>query len=347
MFWHKKKKEPVEIKKQEIKPLPVLTYSRYENIIIDDKFIYDNEELTGDLYYDIYTIYNIDDGHNSKKYLSEPSEENILRIKNNHDIKLIKTKKGYEISNGRHRLLYLKSLYQLTKLIKENNNQEFDNNNFKVTLLVEYKLEDERINHILDKLKSIFPGMKAYKVNPYDDNPVIFIYINRTTYLIHNYEELVDFISNMEKYKYLTRTKKDDTDYDELIISMYKILGTKLYELSILDVINYLELNNMIDKDQININKLYYSFRLLLDGVHQKILRGQSILDLNLDFILFSKKYRLGSELMLIINNKIDDINSSNLISILRNYPQYDEYTDSYLLESLNTNSDFKSLKLK
>ena len=95
----------VKASSPEVKPKQYssLHYTRIEEVPIDDSFIYLNDELTGDVRYDIDTIYGKLDVKSSKEKLSSNPDVNIATIKKSSDINLTRRNGRYEI-----RLLYTK-----------------------------------------------------------------------------------------------------------------------------------------------------------------------------------------------------------------------------------------------
>lgn len=330
--------------------IPELQYSRYELVTIDDSFIYENEELTGNIFYDLFIIYNNKDDHNVTKFLNEPFEENLLRIKNNSDIRLYKTNTGYRIYNGRHRIIYLKYTFEKDKNYYPKEIREIWREQFKIPVRVEYEL-DRNYRELLLNIKSTFPKVRFYKVDPSNDLPVIFICMNKTTYLINNYEELKDFMSNMDKYIYLKRTNDNNINYDELIINLYNLLGIKLYDLTIIDIINYIKQTNIVDINSINMHKLYNCINILFDYITRLVITNKSIDNLNLHEILYSSEYRSGLKIKYIIDKTEIKPNSiEELLSLIRQYPSFDELSDNEIIEHLKvidyfTNNNTITLK--
>lgn len=105
-------KKDISPKEESLKRYSSLSYPRYEVIKVDDKFVYDNSEFTGDALYDVDQIYGRLDTHNSREVLSSiPLQEKIENIKKSYDISANLRNGKYRISNGRHRLIFLKYYY--------------------------------------------------------------------------------------------------------------------------------------------------------------------------------------------------------------------------------------------
>ena len=126
-----------------------LIYTTCELITIDDEFKYYNFELTGNPKIDLQLIYGSKDAHNSIGILTRPSEDNIARIKRNHDISLTKCEDTYLINNGRHRIVYLKHYYEECSQYCDTQ-EALDTLKNKVTIpaKINKRIEDPQINEI-------------------------------------------------------------------------------------------------------------------------------------------------------------------------------------------------------
>lgn len=255
-----------------------LKYYRYERIPITEKFEYNNEELSGDLSYDLDDLYGKDDTKDNREMLRNSSlSRNLERIQRSHDINLSLRNGKYRITNGRHRILYLKNYY--ISNYKDYKNEVLLNKlkeMVSIVASVERTIEDPEINSYLITLEKYFPNIKYLKTNIQDDNFSIIIILENNAYLIESREELKEFF-------YLISKGKDNNKYfiglnsnlefipsEVILAKVITEISEDIIDLDFYDIIYYLQNNNIIinneelDFSKINFNSLYSAYMSII-----------------------------------------------------------------------------------
>jgi hypothetical protein len=275
---------------------PAFTYSRYEKIYVDNSFDYIAELLTGDARYDVDIMYGAKDTNNSRETLSENADENLRKIRESGRITLYKIGDKYRISNGRHRLVYMKN-YFLDHVDYCRNENELKGLKERCTVLatVIRTFEDKQVLEIIERLKAAFPKIFIEKNNSQNDLVDLIIAFNGRLYNTRNKEELIDFYKNinhremLEKYLLvkISGNKKLDTNYViKYLISVYKL---DLINLSFSDIVNYLKENGITYQDKtysidcVDLNQLYLDFIATINITTASILmnKGDGLVTLN------------------------------------------------------------------
>ena len=287
---------PYKIEEKKLFTEPAFTYSRYEKIYIDNSFDYIAELLTGDARYDVDIMYGAKDTNNSRETLSENADDNLRKIRESGRFTLYKIGDKYRISNGRHRLVYMKN-YFLDHVDYCRNENELKGLKERCTVLatVIRTFEDKQVLEIIERLKAAFPRIIIEKNSSQNDLIDLVIAFNGRLYNTRSKEELIDFYKNinhkemLEKYLLvkISGNKKLDTNYViKYLISVYKL---DLINLSFSDLINYLKDNGITYQDKtysidcVDLNQLYLDFIATINITTASILmnKGNGLVTLN------------------------------------------------------------------
>ena len=265
-----------------------LTYYNYELVEINDKFEYDNDELTGDLSYDLDDLYGGKDAHNSREMIKKTNlDERLRRIKNSYDINLSYRDGKYTIGNGRHRILFLKHYYQNNMPYCTSPYQkESIKNQTSVIAYVDRTIEDEDINKYLIFFEQNFRNVRYYKTNITNDKFDIIVTCGNYAYHISNKQELIKFIKLMRQEKFKNEyfiglnSNYEIIPYQVIIAQLTIVFGKKILQMDLIDIINYLNNNQLIINDQaielsgINYDRLNIMFTSLIHFEQLGKLRG-------------------------------------------------------------------------
>ena len=341
-------KEPKVNQPEPKKPKCYVLYSRYESLPINTEFTYSNEELTGDIDYDIDLIYGALDYNGTRAKISNEPYVNMQRIKDSYNIVVRKQNGQYEIKNGRHRLLYAKNYYvQNYDYYKSKDQLDFLRKLTSLIVNVEHYIEDEDINKLLKYLSTKYKA-KFIKYDINNDEPGIIILIDDKAYVINNIDELSalinDLTSNNKSKYYLSDNEEDQPiDYSQIMNYLIITLKEQIYTMNFLDIIKYLLTNGYyIDNkhclltaiDYYTLYNKYISLQSMitlhklqnkpLDIVNKTLSNihlleiGKIIID-----IVKSKKYTL-------------DLEWSELVPILKHNPSLQDIDSNTLLEAAN-----------
>jgi hypothetical protein len=229
------KNKPEE--QQEQRKLSALRYSRVELIPIDDTFIYNNPELSGDASYDIDIVYGRLDYKCTKNTVSNNPNENISRIKDLNDIHVTRFQGEYFINNGRHRLVYLKNYYEKNKKYYESIGKLNELKKYlTIPVSVELTIEDKKVNDLLTSLERTRPKIKFLKADVTNDDLKLVIIDQGHAYYVESERDILELskylLSDKPLNKFyiggLTRVKKD---YHELFYHLTAILKEKLFNM--------------------------------------------------------------------------------------------------------------------
>lgn len=321
--------ELVDIPVEDDKRKREVTYVRWENVVVDENFIYEHDELTGNPKQDLNLIYGKKDMHNSQDVLKRSYLENIGLIKKGNDISL-KLRKGiYHICNGRHRIVYLKYFYLI-------NCSYYDKEKFKeiftIPFLVSHKIEDEEFNKLLNIFLEKYKG-KVFKNNILNEDIDVGVIVNGHLYFVNGVDEFRELIELLDRgdienrFLYTQYQEIEGINYREIINRLYKNKGEMICNISfkelldllphnILKVIDLYELyrvfvffvNNNLKCRLFNIkNYLLLSKDNSMDALVDKIIE---ILceDLDIDITLLVKKVKENKEFSSISDEEIIEV---------------------------------------
>ena len=248
----------IEKKKRKEKEYSSLAYFTYEKISITDTFEYSNEELTGDIFYDIDEMYGRFDTKDNRERLDSMSIKTRLeRIKNSFDINLVLRNGKYKISNGRHRLLYLKYYYLKNYKDCDERLLKYLKDSVTVIATVDRTIEDEETNKLLIYLEKKYKQVKLLKTNINNDEVNLVILYKNIAYNIKNKNELIELINFFKHNEYsnkyvIGRISNLEFISSEIILSKLILeLKERILELDFMDIINYLQNNEIIIGDEI------------------------------------------------------------------------------------------------
>lgn len=324
-----------------------ITYTVYEEVTIDDKFNYYHIDLTGIPHLDYQLIYGEKDTHDSQRILEKPLLENVAKIKRNYDITLSYFDNTYIISNGRHRILYLKNYY-LENEVGCANKKELQELKSLVTIpaKVTKRIEDKEINNIVKDLRSRFVGIFIYKSNYLNDLPELIILYKQSLYFVKTKEELIDFYNliieqkSIDDYKIVVNEKETTTDVDRVFEEMYKILKEEIYQMSYITIVRYLALNpitiddKIVPIEKINLKFLYSKYIEMVTAYTLCTSRHEELPN-HTDFAsaFYINQRKIGNLIMEILYS---DANFSKLTwdefyIILHQHPLLAKYDSEYL----------------
>ncbi len=266
-----------------------LRYIRYEKVPIDDTFTYENNELTGDLSYDLDLLYGkLDNDKNVRGTLSSSSlNQNIERIHNSNDINLNLRNGIYDIKNGRHRLLYLKNFF-LSNYKSYSNPILLNRLKEMVTIIaaVNRTCEDEEINYYLINLERMFPFIRFIKNDIQNDDFSIIIILGNNSYLIENKQELIEFYNLASKEKFDNEFffgfnyRYEYISGPVLIAKVITEVKEQFTKMDLADIIYYLRSkpiilrNEQIDISKLNIEMLYNAYTMVIHLIELGELRN-------------------------------------------------------------------------
>ena len=278
------------------KPIPTpkkrysaLKYFRYEKVPITDTFEYENNELVGDLSYDLDLLYGkLDQDKGDRVRLTASNlSRNIERIKSSNDINLNLRNGKYDIKNGRHRLLYLKNFY-LSNYKSYHNPELLNKLKEMVTVIaaVNRTFEDEEINYYLIELERLFPFIRLLKSNIQNDDFSIIVILGNNTYLIDSKEELKEFyhlVSKEEfdnKYFFGFNYRHEYISGPVLIAKVITEVKEQFTKMDLADIINYLRSQPIvlrgepIDTSKLNTEMLYNAYTVVIHLIELGELRN-------------------------------------------------------------------------
>ena len=255
-----------------------LSYKRYEMISINNDFNYSNEELTGDLSYDLDYLYGSHDPKDNRSLVRETNlDDRIKMIKHKYDINLTYRNGMYDIGNGRHRILFLKHYYQTNyrDCILPIQKRYLDNQTT-IVANVDYTFEDEEINRYLIFFEERFKQVYYYKNNCNNDEFDIIVICGNHAYHIPSKEDLFRFVKLMRKEEYKNQylvglnSNYEVVPYEELIFKLEKLIGPTIYRMNLMDIVNYLKNHKIeihgeeIEFASINYERLYVNFNIFI-----------------------------------------------------------------------------------
>lgn len=327
--------------------LTALTYSIYESIPIDSNFNYYHTELTGIARLDLHIIYGSKDAHDSSHILTRPILENISKIKRNYDISLTRLDGTYIITNGRHRIVYLKNFYEenVVGCLKPDELLELKDL-VTIPVKVTKRIEDEEINQIIDKLIKRYPNIFIQKSNYLDELPEIIIIYKKTLCYIRTKEQLIDFYNKIinkepvDDYKVVISEDETYTYVDIIFEILYERLHEKIYQMDYMDLIYYLKDNpitiegTLIPIEKINLKYLYAKYVEMVTSYTLCMARNEE-LPVTTDFAsaFFTNQRRIGKTIMDLIyaNPSYKDLSWDELYQILHEHPLLKKYDSDYL----------------
>lgn len=321
------------------------TYNRYELVSVTSSFLYINDEVTGDPFYDIDKIYGILNTDKSRDALSKSFSENIATIKQSANINVKKRKDKYLIQNGRHRLIYLK-YYYLSNYEYYQKIGRLDLLKEKVTIpmLVEHQIEDQEFTNLLDELKKI-TSFTLIKSDTRNDNLEFFIILPNYVYYITSSKDLNNLYKYLKNKNYNNEylisynISEYNSIYEEVIRYLIITLKEDFSKLSFYELIKYLKNNqNIQSKFQnnfktLNINLLYIHYNNYLSRFTTK-----EFFNPNKDVIAEVKKEieetKIGTIIMdYLKNNPQHDLSWDNIYQELIKIPSLSSYSSKELRE--------------
>lgn len=296
-----------------------VTYSRYEKIPVTKHFIYRNEELTGDIDYDIDLIYGMLDTNGTKDKISSSFDENIIAIKKRYDIIVEKIGNEYEIKNGRHRILYLKNYYvQNYESYKKIHALDKLLEIVSLPMHVDLFIEDPKFNKIIGQLIKNYK-IRCFKADHSNDLPAIVLIKGQDVYYLDDVNALNEFyqntINNQDNSKFYLGKHSKEINYDYRYISSYLIikLGSKIYNMSFDNIIRYLFINGfyyegvLYKPTSLNIDCLYSEYRDLRYHIDMALCDNNG-----LDFIeqekIKTKLIKYGNKIIKYLEEHPEDI---------------------------------------
>lgn len=324
-----------------------LVYTTCELLTIDDTFNYYSSELIGDPFYDLPIIYGEKDTHNSVGILTRPAEENIAKIKRNHDISLFLCDDTYVINNGRHRLVYLQHYYkECAKYCDTEESLQSLKEQVTIPVRITKRIEDKEINDILLTLKDRYENISIYKSNILNDNLEIVITYNNSLFYLKNKTEIIDFFirleldDNTDIYKIMDINPNPYPDIEKIYAYLYSKVGQDLYTFSYITLIRYLMIspptidNQLITIDQIPLRKLYLKY-LEMINCYMTCQTYDTDLPYGTDYSYstHSKERKIGAYLMEIINNhpEYKYLKWPEIFEILHEDSKLKQYDNEYL----------------
>ncbi len=332
-------------------------YSRYEHLPINSDFIYSNEELTGDVDYDVDLIYGALDYNGTRKKISTSPYVNLQAIKNTYNIVVRKSHNKYEIKNGRHRLLYAKNFYvQNYDYYAQKGSLDVLKDLVTLIANVEYYIEDDNVNNILTKLHNKYKA-EFLKYNIMNDEPGIIIIIDNKAYAVKNILELTDLynkLSNSESINsYFLSLHNSDSKYNyhSLMEALIVTLKEQIYSMDLLDIINYLLTNGITILDEhynieeLNYYALFNQYTLLEHNISLLKLRGLpiDIVEKTTRTIELRKIGRIIVDFLL-SHKECLPLEWSEFVVILQKHPKLQNIDDKTLLAAANL-SEYQKIK--
>ncbi len=327
----------------------IITYSRIESVSVTNEFEYTNNELTQDIDYDLDLIYGYLETNRTRSLQELDQTTNISIMKKQHDIRVRKTSRKYMISNGRHRILYLKYFYLINhKAYRDTNTLDKLKQLVTIPMNVEYTIEDKSINEYLKKVLELSNQVQLYKVNINNDSPNIIIVINNHVYSVNNVFELQCLYSYLSisyynnSYYIGENTEQNNINYKELFEYLIITLKDKLFTMDFLDIINYLKKvgyyieNIHYTIEVINYFKLYNEY-IQLQHTLQRIEVYKEENDIVESVIEKIEKRKVGQSIMSIIklNPNLMQLSFKELYEHLITYPEYKAYDREFIELSL------------
>jgi len=266
--------------KEETKPKQYssLSYFNYETVHIDENFRYENEELTGDINYDIDELYGRFAKEDTREKLDAMNLDDKLRkIKSSYDIDLTYQNGKYHISNGRHRILFLLHYYlnnyrdckneTLLKMLKESTT---------ILAYVERKIEDPELNKIMLYLERKYQNIKFLKTNILNNKFDVIVLFHNRAYHLRSKEDLIKFTNYLDKDTLLNEfymgnnSNMEIIPYDIILARLVAIYKEEILRMDLLDLIIHLkqqplEINGItIDGNNLNYSALYLAYTLMI-----------------------------------------------------------------------------------
>lgn len=337
-----------------------IIYSRYELVSVTENFTYTNTEFSGDINYDIDLIYGELDANNRRETLRHDVGQNFESIKRRDDIIVRKNKNGYEIRNGRHRILYVKHFY--TRNFKEyQKDNRLDELKRYVTLPmnVESTLEDDIANEYVIKISKLSRNTRIFKTDINNDQTNLIITISGKAYSVTSTSELIELYnyltdSNYNNVFYIGESEeKSVLNYEIIFDTMILTLKENLFKMDFLDIIKYLKVNGITIQgtsysfEKINYYQLYHFY---VDLTHK--LQLNEIFKRKKDIIkAIENKYKLeeiGKLIMEIIYNNpsLIAVSWQELYELIKEYPSFQECDADFLYEAA-TVAGYQKLKVE
>ena len=280
--------EPYIRPEPKVRQYSSLEYYDFEKVLIDDKFQYDNDELSGDLSYDLDTLYTRFDPKNNRELFRETTlDERLRRITNTYDYSLVLRDGKYHIGNGRHRILFLKHYYeQNLPDCTEPFHFDYLANQATIIATVNHTIEDEEINRYLIFFEERFKNVSYFKTDITNNNFDIIVTCGNYAYHLSSKEDLIRFVKLMRKEEYDNQyfiglnSNYFDESYEVIVAELYIMLGPKLFNMNLMDVVKFLQTNEItigdhtFDFSSINYERLYVMFTSFLHLEHLNRLRG-------------------------------------------------------------------------
>ena len=326
----------------------LVAYSRYEYLSITDEFIYSNPEFTGDIEYDIDLIYGRLDSNRSRPRVAPNFFENLDKIRMKNDISVRQIGGQYEITNGRHRLLYLKHFYVRNyEKYKEKGQLQVLKDYLKLPINVERYIESPELNDILKKIARMFPNSRFLKANIHDDAPHLLILINEYAYTITSVEEANElyFCLQCQKYrnKYFLNYNIKKQNASEVFDYLIVMLKEKIFSMNSIDIINYLNKNDItIDNQRILLETLdLYSLYLRYLNL-QSMIQTNELYNSQRDLIEEARHRiemrKIGKKILDIIKSNPErlEYNWNDLFEFISTYPDFKGYDSDYLHSCAN-----------
>lgn len=341
-------------------PLESVIYSRYELVSVTDNFIYTNPEFSGDINYDIDLIYGQLDANNRRGQVKEDFGYNFDLIKQRDDIIVRKHKKGYEIRNGRHRILYVKHFYtQNYESYKQEYRIEKLEKYVTIPMNVEHTLDDDIANEYVLKISDLSKKINFYKTDINNEETNLIININGYVFSVNSTSELIELYNYLKDSQYNNQYfigKNDPSsilNYELIFDTMILTLKEEIFKMTFLDIINYLKEKGITIENvhysfkELNYHQLYYHY---IDLSHK--IQMNKIFEIKRDIIKSTEnKYKLeevGLIIMNILHNNKDliDISWQELYELIKDYPQFIEYDEDFLYAAASS-AGYQDIKLE
>lgn len=342
--------KPYQLEQPTSKPEHHLYYSRYEIVSVTNLFTYSNDELTGDISYDIDLMYGSLDTNKSREKTSRDPYANIEFIKQKEDIHVRKTQEGYHIRNGRHRIIYLKYFYVTNyKHFQEEGKLDKLKELVSVPMSIERTIENKTINEYLSKIKQLSSKVTIFKTNINNEDEELIIIYNDKVYIIKNEKELIELYNLLSTNKIINKyyigdnTSQNKINYEELFDYLILTLKERIYTMSLTDIINYLIKEGFYQQEQyyittsLNYFFLYFEYCDLQHTIQLKKLSNKTITIVE-DTEIKLRKQKIGQEIMDFISKHPDLIYLEwhDLYCILKDTDTFKDYDESFLESCAN-----------
>lgn len=323
-------------------------YSRYELIPVTDIFEYDNDELSGDISYDIDLIYGILNTNRIHFDSNSNPLSNISTIKEVDDIHVRLTNGKYNIINGRHRILYLKNFYvTYYEKYKKSNKLEELKKLVTIPMSIERTIESKVANDLISKLKEL-TRIDILKTNINNDNIELLIIINNNVYIIKNEIELNELYELIKSNNYNNRflvgiNTSNQINYDDLFDYLIITLKEKIYTMDLIDIIEYLTTHGFYQNDKyyltsdFNYYYLYFKYCDKERSISHSKVHNRPINIVETTELKFKQK-EIGTKIMTLISEHPDLLllKWPEFYNIIKTIPPFDNYSEELILNSAN-----------